>query len=191
MLLRARINGRPLSEEEISYNCMNVAVGGNETSSCTVCSGLQALIGHPDQYDRVLSGPSLLGTAIEEMLRWSSTNACVQRVAHRDVDRAGVRIRKGDFVTLWNVSANRDPEQSAHADRFDVPVRPSGSCPTAPESIAASALRWRTPRWRPSSSDCCPPESASGRRANPARFASASSSARRTCRWNADRRGST
>lgn len=125
ILLRARINNRPLSEEEIFYNCMNVAVGGNETSSYTVCTGLLALIEHPDQYDRLAATPGLLDLALNEILRWSSTNAYVQRVAVRDVERHGITIRDGDSVTLWNVSANRDEDQFPDPYVFDVGRTPN------------------------------------------------------------------
>lgn len=120
VLLGSRINGRRLSEEEILYNCMNVAIGGNETSSYTAATGLHTLMEHGDQYDVLLSEPGVVGTAVEEILRWSSTNAYVQRVAKADVRRGDVLIRAGDSVTLWNVSANRDESQFPDADRFDV-----------------------------------------------------------------------
>jgi cytochrome P450 len=125
LLARARINDRPMSTEDILYNCMNMAVGGNETSSYTACTGLLALMEHPDQYDRLLADPGLLGTALDEILRWSSTNAYVQRMAKRDVERRGRLIRAGDSVTLWNVSANRDEEQYPDGDRFDVGRTPN------------------------------------------------------------------
>ncbi|MFJ6167520.1 cytochrome P450 [Micromonospora orduensis] len=125
LLLRARVNGRRMSEEDIFYNCMNVAVGGNETSSYTACHGIEALITAPDQYDLLRGRPDALPGAIEEMLRWSSVNAYVQRVAMRDVERDGHLIRRGDSVTLWNVSANRDPAQFPDADRFDVTRSPN------------------------------------------------------------------
>ncbi|WP_198358161.1 cytochrome P450 [Streptomyces fildesensis] len=125
VLLGAKINGRPLTEEEIFYNCMNLAVGGNETSSYTACSGLQALIEHPDEYDRLLVEPALIGTGIEEMIRWSSTNAYVQRVAQASMVRGSAQISKGDSVTLWNVSANRDDAQFPDADIFDVARTPN------------------------------------------------------------------
>lgn len=124
-LLSAEINGRPLSEEDIFYNCMNVAVGGNETSSYTSCAGLLALIEHPGEYERLRADPALLPEALEEMLRWGSTNAYVQRVAKQDVERAGVRIRRGDSVTLWNVSANHDETQFPEPERFDVTRSPN------------------------------------------------------------------
>ncbi|MFI6761061.1 cytochrome P450 [Micromonospora sp. NPDC050417] len=125
LLLRAEVNGRRLTEEEIYYNCLNVAVGGNETSSYTACTGLRALIEHPTEYERLLAAPQLLPGAIEEMLRWSSTNAYVQRVAKQDVERGGVRIREGDSVTLWNISANHDETQFPEAHRFDVTRTPN------------------------------------------------------------------
>jgi cytochrome P450 len=124
-LLVAEINGRRMSEEDILYNCMNVAVGGNETSSYTACTGMLALIENPAQYERLLRSPTLLDSALEEMLRYSSTNAYVQRVARRDVVRRGVQIRQGDSVTLWNFSANRDEEQFPNAAAFDVARTPN------------------------------------------------------------------
>lgn len=125
ILLRGRINGRPLTEEEIFYNCMNVAVGGNETSSYTACSGLLALMENPGQYALLRSSPHLVTSAIDEMLRWSSTNAYVQRVATATVERGGVTIRAGDSVALWNVSANFDPAQFPDPNRFDVVRSPN------------------------------------------------------------------
>ncbi|MEV6986125.1 cytochrome P450 [Sphaerisporangium sp. NPDC051017] len=125
MLLAAEVNGRPMNEEDILYNCMNVAVGGNETSSYTACTGMHALIENPAAYDRFLAEPALLDSAIEEMLRYSSTNAYVQRVARRDVVRRGVHIAAGDSVTLWNFSANRDEDQFPDAAAFDIARTPN------------------------------------------------------------------
>ncbi|MFI7210876.1 cytochrome P450 [Micromonospora maritima] len=125
MLIRARVNGRPLPESEILYNCMNLAVGGNETSSYSACSGLLALIENPTAYDALLARPSLLGGAVEEILRWSSVNAYVQRSALRDVEIGGQLIREGDAVTLWSVSANRDEAQFPQADRFIIDRSPN------------------------------------------------------------------
>ncbi|WP_244295365.1 cytochrome P450 [Micromonospora orduensis] len=125
MLLTAELNGRRLTEEDILYNCMNVAVGGNETTSHTASSGMVALAENPGQYARLLKDPTLLDVAINEILRWSSTNAYVQRVAARDVEVAGRTIRQGDAVTLWNVSANYDPEQFVDPRLFDVGRAPN------------------------------------------------------------------
>jgi cytochrome P450 len=125
MLLRARFNGRPLDDAQILYNCMNIAVGGNETSSYTACSGLLALLAHPGEWKRLRAERQLVPTALDEILRWSSTNAYVQRVATCDTSICGTLIAAGDVVTLWNVSANRDPSQFPDPDRFDVSRAPN------------------------------------------------------------------
>ncbi|GAB3147761.1 cytochrome P450 [Micromonospora sonneratiae] len=125
MMLRADINGRPVTDEQILYNCMNIAVGGNETSSHSTCAGILAFIEHPQQWDRLCQQPQLMRGALEEVLRWSSANAYVQRVALRDVEVRGVTIAAGDVVTLWNASANRDEDEFAQPDRFDITRSPN------------------------------------------------------------------
>jgi cytochrome P450 len=125
VLAQARINGRPLPEEDILYNCLNVTVGGNETSSHTASSGMIALAYHLDQDERLRNDPALLDSAIREILRWSSTNAYVQRIAARDVEIAGKRVQRGDSVTLWNAAANRDPDQFREPDQFDLTRTPN------------------------------------------------------------------
>ncbi|OLR91877.1 cytochrome P450 [Actinokineospora bangkokensis] len=125
ILATAEVNGRRLPEEDILYNCMNVAVGGNETSSYTAVAGLLALIENPDQHDLLLADPDLLDPAVNEMLRWASTNAYVLRVPTTDVEIGGTLIRAREPVTLWNVSANRDESQFPDGDRFLVTRSPN------------------------------------------------------------------
>ncbi|MFJ8310474.1 MULTISPECIES: cytochrome P450 [unclassified Streptomyces] len=124
-LLRAELNGRPWTENEILFNCMNVAVGGNETSSYTACAGVVALDEHPEQLARLRSEPPLLDSALNEILRWNSTNLYVHRVALRDTVIRDREIRRGDSVTLWNVSANRDPAQFRDPEVFDITRSPN------------------------------------------------------------------
>jgi cytochrome P450 len=124
LLLSAEINGRRLSEEDIIYNCMNVAVGGNETSSYTACAGMLEMLTGPAHLARLSERPELIDSAVTEMVRWASTNAYVQRVAMRDIEIAGQPIREGQIVTLWNVSANFDEERFPRARVFDV-ARPT------------------------------------------------------------------
>lgn len=125
MLLAARLNDRNLPEEDVLHNCMNVAVGGDETTSHAASSGIIAFIDHPGEYRRLVESPNLLETAINEILRWSSTNAYVLRIAAEDHEIGGRTIRRGDSVTLWNVSANRDAEQFDRPDVFDVSRTPN------------------------------------------------------------------
>lgn len=97
-----------MTDEEILYNGLNVAVGGNETTPYTACAEIVALSDWPDQADDLYRNPDISGSAVEEILRWSSTNAYVQRTATQDIEMEGKLISKGDSVTLWNASANRD-----------------------------------------------------------------------------------
>ncbi|SBT65684.1 Cytochrome P450 [Micromonospora sediminicola] len=125
ILLAARTNGRELSESQILYNALNVAVGGDETTPFTASAIVETLIRHPDEERRLHADPSLLGTAVEELFRWTSTNAYVCRTTTRDVTVRGVRIPAGETLTLWNASANRDEEQFPRADRLDLGRTPN------------------------------------------------------------------
>lgn len=118
LLAGADLNGRRLTDEEILYNCLNLAVGGNETSSHSATAGLLALIENPDQYQLLVEASDVPQSATNEILRWATTNAYVLRVAKQDVEVGGQRIGAGDPVTLWNVSANRDETEFVDADRF-------------------------------------------------------------------------
>jgi cytochrome P450 len=124
-LIAAERNGRPWPEQDILYNCMNVAVGGNETSSYTACTGLLALHDHPEQLESLRRRPEAMDDAINEILRWSSTNAYVMRVAASDLRIGGSHVRQGDSVTLWNVSANRDETEFDSPDVFDISRSPN------------------------------------------------------------------
>jgi cytochrome P450 len=126
MLLASRINGRPMPEEAILYNLLNVVVGGNETTPYTACAGIEALMEHPDQETRLHDDPAtLVSSATDEILRWTSTNAYVGRTLSREVELHGVTMPAGDRVTLWNASANRDERAIPDADHFDVARSPN------------------------------------------------------------------
>jgi cytochrome P450 len=119
-LLAGTVNGRPMTDDEVLYNCLNVAVGGNETTPLTATGAIEAFIEHPDQLDRLYADRGLLVPALNEILRWTSTSAFVQRTALVDLVIGGQRIRAGESVTLWNISANRDEQALPGADRFDI-----------------------------------------------------------------------
>lgn len=118
MLAAAEVNGRRLPEEDILYNCMNVAVGGNETSSYTAVAGVLALIQHPGQHRLLLDRPDVLDSAVHEILRWATSNAYVLRLATRTMTIGDKTIAAGQPVTLWNVSANRDEQQFDRPGEF-------------------------------------------------------------------------
>lgn len=125
ILLAARTNGREFSEDQILYNALNVAVGGNETTPFTASAIVETLIRHPDQQRRLHADPALLDTAVDELFRWTSTNAYVCRTTTREVTIRGVTIPAGETLTLWNSSANRDESQFPAAGRLDLGRTPN------------------------------------------------------------------
>lgn len=116
---------RPLDEDTLLFNLMNLAVGGNETTPHSASGGVHELMTEPDRWQRLRTEPGIVGTAVDEVLRWTSTNVYVQRVVTRPVEVRGVPLAAGDSVTLWNTSANRDEDQFPNADRFDIGRTPN------------------------------------------------------------------
>jgi cytochrome P450 len=84
-----------------------------------------ALLDNPDQLAQLRQDPSLLPTAIEEVLRWSSPVICFGRTVTRDVELGGQQLRAGDRVGLFYPSANRDREVFADPVRFDIRRSPN------------------------------------------------------------------
>jgi cytochrome P450 len=124
-LLRAEINGVPMTEAEILYNCLNVAVGGNETTAHTASYGLLTLFENPGEERRLREHPELLNTAVEEVFRYTATNTYVKRTPVKAVVIRGQVIEAGSTITIWNTSANRDADVFPDADRFDVGRMPN------------------------------------------------------------------
>ncbi|MEV0231423.1 cytochrome P450 [Nonomuraea sp. NPDC050786] len=114
-----------LTEEEVLLNCYNLIIGGDETARLAMAGGVLALATYGGQWARLREDPELAGTAVEEILRWTTPAAHVGRVATRDAELAGRRIAAGDVVALWTASANRDEAVFDDADRFDVGRKPN------------------------------------------------------------------
>ncbi|WP_097870594.1 cytochrome P450 [Streptomyces sp. rh34] len=124
-LLLSPADGRELDEDSLLFNLMNLAVGGNETTPHSASGGVLALLETPGQWERLRADAGTVGTTVEEILRWTSTNAYVQRTVTRATTIRGTQLAAGDSVTLWNASANRDEEQFTDPDRFDVGRTPN------------------------------------------------------------------
>src|SRR4029077_19272638 len=84
-----------------------------------------ALIEHPEQCARLRSEPALMRTAIEEIVRWTTPSAYKRRTAMRDVELGGQRIVRGQKVTYWEMSANRDEAVFVEPFAFDVARDPN------------------------------------------------------------------
>ncbi|MGL4959888.1 MAG: cytochrome P450 [Inquilinus sp.] len=109
-----------LDEDQIAFTCIELLVGGNETTQALIGNLLNALLAHPDQLELVRNDRSLLAAAIEETVRFESPLPMVRRVALRDTVITGEPVRQGETVLLCVAAANRDPIQFDEPDRFDI-----------------------------------------------------------------------
>jgi len=125
VLGNAEINGRKLTEGELIHNGFLYIAGGLETTRNAISGGLLALIQHPAERERLARNPALMPTAVEEILRWSSPITHIARVATRDTELGGKRIREGDWLAVWLPSANRDEAVFNDAYRFDLARAPN------------------------------------------------------------------
>ena len=119
-LMTAEINGERLSDEEVIANSIVTMVGGQETTTNLIGNGTLALLRNPSETRRLLGDPSLIPSAVEELLRYESPSQHTARLAPDDVVLGDRQIRKRQAVIAVMAAGNRDPEQFADPDRLDV-----------------------------------------------------------------------
>ncbi len=98
---------------------------GSETTRKAIAGGLRALVETPGELPKLRSSPELLGSAIEEIVRWTTPSVYKRRTATCDLELHGEKIRAGERVTFWEMSANRDERVFAEPFRFDVARDPN------------------------------------------------------------------
>jgi cholest-4-en-3-one 26-monooxygenase len=119
-LLTAEVDGEKLSELDFNSFFLLLAIAGNETTRTVTTNGMITLLENPAERDLLAADPSLVASAVEEMLRCSPPVHYFRRTALADTEIRGVRIREGDKLSLWYTSINRDEEVFTDPDRFDV-----------------------------------------------------------------------
>jgi cholest-4-en-3-one 26-monooxygenase len=124
VLVHAEIDGQKLEEHEIVMGFFLLVAAGNDSTKATYCSGMRALIEHPDQRQLLLDDPSLISSAVEESLRMYPAFAHFRRTATTDAELDGQQIKQGDKIVMWYVSSNRDESRYEDPDRFDVTRNP-------------------------------------------------------------------
>jgi cholest-4-en-3-one 26-monooxygenase len=126
VLAQVEIEGRRLSDAELTMFLVQLLVAGNETTRNMISGGLVALADRPADWNRLRGDRSLVPTAVEEMLRWTSPVVSFMRTATRDTDLGGQAMGEGDPVLMLYASANRDERQfGPTADRFDIGRTPN------------------------------------------------------------------
>jgi cytochrome P450 len=124
VLVHAEVDGERLEEHEIVMGFFLLVAAGNDSTKATYCSGMRALMEHPDQKRMLIDDPALIPGTVEEALRLFPAFAHFRRTATRDTELGGKQIREGDKVVMWYVSSNRDETRYEDPDRFDVTRSP-------------------------------------------------------------------
>jgi cytochrome P450 len=117
--------GEALSELELLHNVIFILNAGHETTTNLIGNGLIALLDWPAEREQLIANPSLIKTAVEEMLRFESSNQLGNRRVARDVTLGGVAMPTGTLITIGIGAANRDPAVFADPDRLDVGRSPN------------------------------------------------------------------
>jgi cytochrome P450 len=93
-------------------------VGGNDTTRNSMTGGLIALNQFPDEYRKLMANPDLAESAVSEIIRFVTPVIHMRRTAVRDAELAGQRIKAGDKVVMWCISANRDEDAIGDPNRL-------------------------------------------------------------------------
>lgn len=116
----AEIEGEIISNEDRLHLLWNVFFGGIDSTAHAANGGLMALFHHPDQLQLLKEDPTLANQCAEEILRWTSTSHANKRLVKQDVKIRDTLIKKGDYVTVWTPSGNRDEEAFDEPYRFNL-----------------------------------------------------------------------
>jgi hypothetical protein len=119
-LIAAEEQGDRLTEGELLSTCVLLFIAGHETTVNLIGNGVLALLRHPEELRRLQADPSLIGSAVEELLRYDSPVQRTARVANVPVEIGGRAIEAGALVVAAIGAANRDPAHFPDPDRLDV-----------------------------------------------------------------------
>ena len=114
-----------LSERELMHNCIFLLNAGHETTTNLIGNGLDALLTHRDQFERLVAEPGLINAAVEELLRFESPLQLNNRRASAPVEISDRVLPAGTFITLGIGAANRDPAVFDQPDRLDLARKPN------------------------------------------------------------------
>ena len=124
-LLHRSVDGEKLTETEYAAFFLLLCVAGNETTRTVTTNGMRLLIDHPDQLQKLIDDPSLIPSAVEEILRFEPAVHYFRRQTMAETEIRGVKIKEDDPVVMWYPAANRDEEVFDDPDRFDVTRTPN------------------------------------------------------------------
>lgn len=124
-LIQGEDNGERLTAKELLHNCIFLLNAGHETTTNLIGNGLVALLNYPAEKQRLIAEPALIKTAVEEMLRFESSNQLGNRMIVEAIELGGIAMPPGTPVTLCIGAANRDPAQFTDPENLDIGRTPN------------------------------------------------------------------
>jgi len=124
-LIQGEADGERLTDTELLHNCIFLLNAGHETTTNLIGNGVDALLRHRGELERLVREPGLIATAVEELLRFESPLQLNNRVTTAEIAINGRTYPTGTFLTLGVGAANRDPAQFPDPDRLDVGRKPN------------------------------------------------------------------
>lgn len=124
-LITGDVDGGSLTNDELIQNCIFLLNAGHETTTNLIGNGVAALLEHPGERARLHADPELIVPAVEEFLRYESSNQLGNRRALEEIELGGVAMPAGTLVTLCIGAANRDPAQFPDPDALDIARTPN------------------------------------------------------------------
>lgn len=125
IIANGTVDGAPIGEKEAMSYYVIAATAGHDTTSSTTAGGFEQLVRNPDQLARLQADPSLLPSAVEEMIRWVTPVKHFMRTATEDCELGGRKILEGDGLCMFYWSGNRDERVFENPFEFRVDRSPN------------------------------------------------------------------
>ena len=124
-LVKLRVDGRALTDEELLGFCVLFVIAGHETTTKMVANTIELLSHVPDQRDALVANPSLVAGAVEEVVRFHNSTQYMHRTLTKTIDRHGRTMNAGESVLLQIGAGNHDEREfGPTAEAFDIMRRP-------------------------------------------------------------------
>ena len=124
-LMAETADGDRLDILELLHNCIFLLNAGHETTTNLIGNGVEALFRYPDAFAQLRDDPGLIDSAVEELLRFESSNQLGNRQAAVDCEIGGVAVKAGTYIHIGIGAANRDPAEFDEPERLDITRKPN------------------------------------------------------------------
>lgn len=139
-LIREERAAAPITETELLHNCVFLLNAGHETTTNLIGNALHLLLTHEEQLRKLRAEPTLITTAVEEVLRCESPNQLGNRLVVEPAQIADKVLQPGEYLHLCIGAANRDPDVFPEPDRFEIGRVPNQHLAFAAGSHACAGM---------------------------------------------------